>query len=140
MKNNPFQKTKQRIIRNVYGNVAVLSIRTRIKEYNSSTGELSESVATVIANVFISNPRQISDAVVDGKNYMKGDLHVNAAYLEIAKATAPAGRTVRAKDAGIDMSSDTLTFGDTEYNFIKITALDFFGGKPSELKLQLRAR
>jgi hypothetical protein len=148
LKKNPLQKAQQKIIRKVYGNKAVLKIVERTKVYDEETGAMSDSELIFSRDVYIKNPRQVADAIVDGKNYLKGDMHVDVAFKEIADALNRAesgdpgvlAREVNIKNGGIDIKHDYLEFGEVSYAFVKITALEFFGGEPASLKLQLRTK
>lgn len=140
MKKNPFLKAEKAIIRRVYRNSATLNFNVKSKSYDAATGEFYETETVTAKTVYIKNPREIADAVVDKLNYLKGDLNVEIAYQEVADAVSGvSGRTANTRNGGIDGLSDTLTFDGTIYRIVKITPKNFYAGAPSRLKLQLRA-
>jgi hypothetical protein len=140
MKKNPFLKAEKAVIRKVYGNAAVLNFNAKSKIYNAETGSFSETKTVTSKTVYITNPHEIADAVVDKLNYLKGDLNMEIAYQEVADAVSGvSGRTANTRNGGIDGLSDTLTFDGTIYRIVKITPKNFYAGAPSRLKLQLRA-
>lgn len=152
MKKNPFLKAEQAVIKKVYSNSAVLKFNVKTKLYITATGAFVESVFTCPRNIFIKNPHEIADAIVDGKNYIKGDLSTEIAYQELVNAVKPLSddpimpnnkditdyRRANTRNGGIE-DGDTLEFDGTEYRIVKITPKNFYAGVPSRLKLQMRS-
>lgn len=152
MKNNPFLKAEKAVIKKVYGNPAVIKFNVKIKTYSAETGAFAEDIYTFLRKVYIKNPHEIADAIVDGKNYIKGDLQTEIAYQELIDVIKPANndpqmpkmqtiedfRRANTRSGGIE-DGDTLEFDGTEYRIIKVTPKNFYGGVPSRLKLHMRA-
>lgn len=156
MKRNPFLKADKAVIKKVYGNPAVLKMCENRRSYDSHTGEFTEDDAVFLRNIFIGNMHEIADAVVDGKQYVKGDLHTEVAFQEIADSLVPMTgdpvividkeqktiadlRKADHRTAGIKETKDSLVFDGTEYRIIRITPMIVYAGVPSKLKIQLRS-
>lgn len=139
MKRNPFLKVEQIINKKVYGNVATLVLSDVTKKYNEQTGEMTEETREEQFQVYISNPHEISDVIVDGKYYIKGDLTLKIAYLELRGATSSFDREDDVITGGIRAQTDRLVFKKREYRIVKAQAETFFAGVPAKIKLQLRA-
>lgn len=152
MKKNPFLKAEQAVIKKVYGNTATIKFNIKVKLYITATGAFVESLFTCPRQIFIKNPHEIVDAIVDGKNYIKGDLTTEIAYQELINAIQPMPddpimpenkditdhRRANTRNGGIE-EGDTLEFDGTEYRIVKITPKNFYAGVPSRLKLQMRS-
>ena len=152
MKKNPFLKAEQAVIKKVYSNSAVLKFNVKTKLYITATGAFVESVFTCSRNIFIKNPHEIADAIVDGKNYVKGDLTTEIAYQELADVIKPLPddpifpgnkditdyRRANTRNGGIEID-DTLEFDGTEYRIVKTIPKNFYAGVPSRIRLQMRA-
>lgn len=152
MKKNPFLKAEQAVIKKVYGNTAEIKFNIKVKLYITTTGAFVESLFPCSRQVFIKNPHEIADAILDGKNYIKGDLTTEIAYQELVDAIKPMPddpimpeskditdhRRVNTRNGGIE-EGDTLVFDGTEYRIIKTTPKNFYAGVPSRIKLQMRA-
>lgn len=152
MKKNPFLKAEKTVIKKVYGNTAVIKFNVKKKTYSIETGAFTETLYSFYRQVFIKNPHEIADAIVDGKNFIKGDLTTEIAYQELVDAIKPMPddpilpeskditdhRRVNTRNGGIE-EGDTLEFDGTEYRIVKITPKNFYAGVPSRLKLQMRS-
>lgn len=152
MKKNPFLKAEQAVIKKVYGNTATIKFNIKVKLYITATGAFVESLFTCPRQIFIKNPHEIVDAIVDGKNYIKGDLTTEIAYQELINAIQPMPddpimpenkditdhRRANTRNGGIE-EGDTIEFDGTEYRIVKITPKNFYAGVPSRLKLQMRS-
>ena len=152
MKKNPFLKAEKAVIKKVYGNAAIIKFNIKTKLYITATGAFVESSFTCPRQVFIKNPHEIADAIVDGKNYIKGDLSTEIAYQELVDVIRPLPddpimpenkditdhRRANTRNGGIE-EGDTLEFDGTEYRIVKITPKNFYAGVPSRLKLQMRS-
>lgn len=152
MKKNPFLKAEKTVIKKVYTNPAVVRFNVKLKTYDPGTGAFSENTYIFLRDVFIKNPHEIADAIVDGKNYIKGDLNTDIAYQEMIDAIKPIDsdpviepntditnyREANSRNGGLE-ESDTIEFNGTEYRIVKITPKNFFAGVPSRLKIQMRA-
>ncbi len=148
MKRNPFLKAEKAIIKKVYGNAAILNINVCIKTYDSMSGALSENKLVFHRKIYIRNPHNIADAVVDKVNYLKGDLSTDVAFREIKDAIIPMVddpgditnyRKADSRTGGIDESCDTLSFNGITYRIIKLTPKGFYAGSPTKMNIQLRA-
>ena len=139
MKRNPFLKVEKLINRKVYGNVATLVLADNKKVYDPDTGKINETIRQGNYTVYVSNPHEVNEAIVDGKYYLKGDLHVSVAYLEITEVTSAFGREDDAVTGGINPEYDSLLFNNREYRIVKASPKNFYAGTPSKIKLQLRA-
>lgn len=139
MKRNPFLKVEKLINRKVYSNAAILKLTDKKKVYDEQSGEIIEIPRHGQYAVYISNPHEISEAVVDGKYYLKGDLLISIAYLEVAEATSAFGREDDAVTGGIRSEYDSLLFNNREYRIVKASPKNFYAGTPSKIKIQLRA-
>lgn len=156
MKKNPFLKAEKAVIAKVYGNTATLNINVTRRTYDSATGAFSETTAVYPRTIHIGNPHEIADVIVDGKQYVKGDLNADAAFLEIADALIPMTgdptavidgetktiadfRSANRRTGGIDETKDTIVFDGTTYRIVRVTPKNIYAGTPSRLKLQLRA-
>ena len=140
------------MIKKVYGNTATIKFNIKVKLYITATGAFVESLFTCPRQIFIKNPHEIVDAIVDGKNYIKGDLTTEIAYQELINAIQPMPddpimpenkditdhRRANTRNGGIE-EGDTLEFDGTEYRIVKITPKNFYAGVPSRLKLQMRS-
>ncbi len=150
MKKNPFQKMEQRVIRKLYNNPAELIYNISARNYDPASGAVKNERHQFRRTVYVGDPSEIHDAVVDGKNYLKGDLFVIIPFLEIfnsrqALPTDPDTsqslsdlRPWQVKNCGIDTGEDLLIFGGISYRFIKIAGKDWYGQQPSIYKAQLR--
>ena len=139
MKRNPFLKAEKAVIKKVYGNRATLRLTSIEKVYDEKNGRITEIPRQSEYTIFISNPHEINEAVVDGKYYLKGDLHVTVAYLELIEKTSAFGRDDDVITGGIVPETDYLVFNKREYRIIKASPKNFFADTPSKIKLQLRA-
>ena len=156
MRKNPFLKCDRLIIKKVYGNKATLKMRVSVKTYDQSSGSYSQADYIFQRTVYIRNPHEIVDALVDNKLYFKGDLNTEIAWQEVADCIEifPGDpviidirtpkhitdfRTPNSRNGGIDETTDTLVFDGTEYRIVKVSPKQFYAGLPSRLKLLLRA-
>ena len=153
MRKNPFLRAEKTVIKKVYNNEATLNINVTVRSYDNATGTFTESTEVYPRTIHIANPHEIADGIVDKIQYLKGDLNVDVAYLEITQVMIPVlgERTVmidgvaktlaesRTRNGGIDETKDTITFDGTTYRIVKITPKSFYAGTPSKLKIQLRA-
>lgn len=145
MKKNPFLKAEEKVIRQLYGNSATLTYRNCTKSYNSSTGEMSESIATFTRTIYISSPSEFADIFVDGENIQKGDITCEVARETLTKAmqadsgdVGTLGRTDSLMRAGLDPDSDRITIGGRDYRIVKIQAKNIYTNEPAIYKLHLR--
>lgn len=152
MKKNPFLKAEQAVIKKVYGNTAEIKFNIKVKLYITATGAFVESLFPCSRQVFIKNPHEIADAIVDGKNYIKGDLTTEIAYQELADVIKPIStdpimpdnsnitdyRRANTRNGGLEID-DTLVFDSTEYRIVKTTPKNFYAGVPSRIKVQMRS-
>lgn len=138
MKRNPFLKVEKLINRKVYSNSAILKLTDKKKVYDERTGEIIEVPRHEKYVVYISNPHEINEAIVDGKYFLKGDVHISIAYLEVAEATLAFGREDDAVTGGIKPEYDSLLFNNREYRIVKASPKNFYAGTPSKIKIQLR--
>lgn len=147
MKRNPFLKAEEKVLRKVYGNTATLTYLVRSRTYNSDTGELTETDKTFVRVIHISSPSEFADALVDGENIKKGDLRCEVARKTLIDALRPATgdpavlsnlRSASAMTAGIDISTDRLTYCGRDYSIRKIVPLGVYANEPSKYKLHLR--
>ena len=152
MKKNPFLKAEKAVIKKVYGNTAVIKFNVKKKTYSTETGAFTETLYSFYRQVFIKNPHEIADAIVDGKNYIKGDLTTEIAYQELTDVIKPISadpimpdssnitdyRRANTRNGGLEID-DTLEFDGTEYRIVKTTPKNFYAGVPSRIKVQMRA-
>lgn len=155
MKRNPFLKADHIVISRLYNNTAVLTYRIRRKQYVESTGDFIEQEFCFVRDVHISSPKEVSEAVVDGKNYLKGDLTAEIAWLELKNSldalpgdpavdvgveskTLSDLRPMTAVKSGIDLRSDTLEYGGTVYRFVKVLPKNVYANTASVFRIQLR--
>ena len=156
MRRNPFAKADRLVIKRVYKNAATLNFNVELKAYDTSSGTFTQDTYTFPRTVYIRNPHEISDALVDNKLYFKGDLNTEIAYDDVCRSIKPLAtdpaigtgtdtqditdfRTPNGRNGGIDETTDTLVFDDTEYRFVKIVPKQFYVGTPSRMKVILRA-
>lgn len=147
MKRNPFVKADEKINRRLYGNTATLTYRVRTTSYNSETGELADTDAVFTRTIHIGKISEFADALVDGENIKKGDLRCEVARKTLIDALAPQQgdvgvlknlRSASMMSAGIDISTDQLSFCGRDYSIRKIVPNNVYANEPSIYKLQLR--
>lgn len=148
MKKNPFLKLEENVIRKLYGNTATLTYNVSSRVYNSSSGVITTSGATFSRTVNISDPTEFADALVDGENIKRGDLRCDVARKTLVDALRPlegdsggtlsSYRSATVTAAGIDTTTDRITFGGKEYSIRKITGREVYANEPAVYRLQLR--
>lgn len=156
MRRNPFAKADRLVIKRVYKNAATLKFNVELKTYDSASGAFSQDTYVFQRTVYIRNPHEIADALVDNRLYFKGDLNTEIAYDDVCRSIKPLDtdptvvvdgktkyitdfRAPNGRNGGIDETDDTLVFDDTEYRFVKIVPKQFYVGTPSRMKVILRA-
>nr|DAH25015.1 MAG TPA: hypothetical protein [Caudoviricetes sp.] len=155
MRRNPFLKADRIVISKLYGNTAVLTYRVRVRSYDAAAGEFAETEFPFVRTVHISEPSEVSEGIVDGKNYLKGDLTAEIAYLELKQSldaqpgdpavtvggepkTLAELRPMTVMKSGIDTRLDTLEYGGTVYRFVKVKPKHVYANTASIFRLQLR--
>lgn len=155
MRRNPFLKADRIIISRLYNNTAVLTYRVRVRSYDAESGELAETEFPFVRTVHISEPSEVSEGIVDGKNYLKGDLTAEIAYLELRQSldalpgdpavtvdgeakTLAELRPMTVVKSGIDLRLDTLEYGGTVYRFVKVKPKHVYANTASIFRMQLR--
>lgn len=156
MKRNPFLKLEQKIAAKVYNNVGTLTFNVKARTYNEQTGSFTETTYVFPRTVHIKRPREISEAIVDNRLYLKGDLNVDIPYLDFAEAmkaydddpaikvgevskTISDYRAINSINGGLDMTNDTICFVGKIYRPIKVTAKNMYAGVPSIFTVLMRA-
>ncbi len=147
MKNNPFLKADRIVIDRLYSDTATFHYRIPTRSFDTGSGEYYNSFQECARTINIQEPSEIVDAVVDGKNYMKGDLTANVAMLDLQDALKPVTgdpvdlnkeRTAEGVKSGLDPRYDFVEYGGNTYRIVRISPKHVFANVASLFKVQLR--
>lgn len=135
-------------------NSAILNFNIATNGYDPSTG-LNTGSTVIQRKILIKAPHKIDARLVDGKNYLAGDLVCEIAFSELWSARTPLAsdreiivngvqkslddvRPYHSGDCGIDIGIDTLCFGELEYDIANIEGLNWLNNEPAKYLITMR--
>lgn len=137
MKGNPFLKADDKTLR-INGNTATIVFVDISSSYDESTGEITMDSMENSVNLPISAPSPINEHIVDGKNYISGDMKFEVSRLALENAL-PGSRTADMINCGIIKSKDRFKLGTLFYSIIKIEPLNIYNNIPSRYRFHIRS-
>lgn len=137
MKGNPFLKADDKTIK-INGNSANLVFVDMTSEFNENTGEITIDATENVVSVPISDPHAVNEHVVDGKNFISGDIRFEVSRLALEKAL-PSGRKPDMMNCGVDKKNDRIRMGTVTYSIVKIEPVNIYNNIPSRYKFHVRS-
>jgi hypothetical protein len=136
MAGNPFLKADDKLLR-VNGNTAHLTFVDTSTTYDETTGEMAVETKENTVTIPISNPTVISEHIVDGKNYIAGDLKFETSRLAL-ESSLPSTRYADMQNCGIDKKNDRISIGTVTYAIVRVEPANLWNNDPSRYKLHVR--
>lgn len=137
MKGNPFLKADDKTLR-INGNTATIVFVDISSSYDESTGEITMDSMENSVNLPISAPSPINEHIVDGKNYISGDMKFEVSRIALENAL-PASRTADMINCGIIKGKDRFKLGTLFYSIVKIEPLNIYNNIPSRYRFHIRS-
>lgn len=137
MKGNPFLKADDKTLR-INGNSAVFVFLDEKSSYNEETGEITFDSTENSVNIPISAPSAINEHVVDGKNFIAGDIRFEISRFALEKAL-PSSRTPDMLKCGVITEKDKVKMGTVTYSIVRIEPQNIYNNIPSRYKFHLRS-
>lgn len=137
MAKNPFLKADDKTLR-INGNFAFIIFTDKKTAYDEQTGEIVYDETQNSVEIPISNPSMFNEHVIDGKNFVSGDLKFEVSRLALENAL-PSNRTPDMNSCGIDKTLDKIKLGTEVYHIVRIEALNVWGNIPSRYKFHVRS-
>lgn len=135
-------------------NEVVISFHVDTYDPFSATGS-SVTSQKIQRTVVIGSPKQVDARMIDGKNYVSGDLIMPVAFLVMVDAMKPLSsdpvitigghaktltdlRPYSPDTCGIIIGKDTVTLGGREYKIANIAPAGWLDGEPSSYTITAR--
>lgn len=137
MKGNPFLKADDKTLR-INGNTANLIFTDVSRSFDENTGEITIDATENVVSVPISAPHAVNEHVVDGKNFISGDIRFEISRLALEKAL-PSGRNPDMMSCGVSKEKDKVKMGTVTYSIVRIEPVNIYNNIPSRYKFHLRS-
>ena len=137
MKGNPFLKADDKTLR-INGNTANLVFVDMTSGFDENTGEITIDAMENVVSVPVSAPSAVNEHVVDGKNFITGDVRFEISRLALEKAL-PSSRTPDMMNCGVSKEKDRVKIGAVTYSIVRIEPQNIYNNIPSRYKFHLRS-
>lgn len=134
---NPFLKADDKTLR-INGNFAKIIFTDETRSYDESTGDITSDVIENDVEIPVSDPTAFNEHVVDGKNFISGDIKLEISRLALEGAI-PSSRNADMNACGINKEKDKIQIGIVTYRIVRIEGVNVWGNTPSRYKFHLRS-